>query len=136
MITKYKKFCDLRKNYKKAILENKVTTVKQAIAIAVKMPYPSFYISPEHCYAIMLNIEHNADYLSKIANKETIRKYMELYKRYCMLLDNNKYMSKREACDIVVNQEAPELYMSVNAAYNFYFYNRKKEHLLQKLNSI
>lgn len=136
MKTKYKKFCDLRRNFKKAILVGNVRNVKQAIAKAVKMPYPSFYISGDHCYKIINSIEGDKNYISSIKNKETIRKYIELYRRFCILREQNPTANKIDLCYEVVQQEAPELYMSVNAAYNFYFYNRKKEQLLQKLGKI
>ena len=41
---------------------------------------------------------------------------------------------KIDICERIVNETAPELYMTGDSAYNFYIDMRKKKRLLDKLN--
>lgn len=133
MQERWRKYYDLRENFKTAISEREVKSIRQGIAIAIKMPFPSFYISAESCYVIICRMERDDSILNAL-NYETRRKYAELYKRFSKAYAVTN--DRMEACLMVVRQQAPELYMSLNSAYNFYINMRKKEKLLNKLKHI
>lgn len=130
---KWEKYRDLRKAYKNCLRQGWFTASRRAFAVAVKQPYPSFYITAEYCVKMFRWIESGNPRLEAI-RPLTRKKLDHLYARYLELHEQEPNEPKIAICDRIVNEQAPELYMTGDSAYNFYIDMRKKKRLLDKLN--
>jgi hypothetical protein len=61
------------------------------------------------------------------------KKLDRLYARYAEVRAAEPAMPKIAICERIVNEQAPELYMTGDSAYNFWVDMRKKKRLLDQL---
>lgn len=129
---KWKKYHDMRKVYKMCAWQGWHTTRRRVFNDVVRKPFPCFYISAEYCVKIFHWKE--SDHPKLLTMRPPTKRMLEyLYNRYLTLKADNPDASKIEICSQIVDEPAPELFMTGDSAYNFYLDMQRKERLLAKL---
>lgn len=129
---KWQKYRDLDRVYRNCIMQGWFTSRRRVFAVAVKKPYPSFYISADYCAKMIHWMETGSAELSHLL--PLMRKKLDrLYERYAEVRAAEPAMPKIAICERIVNEQAPELYMTGDSAYNFWVDMRKKKRLLDQL---
>ena len=129
---KWNKYRDLCEVYKNLLRQSWFPTKRRAFSVAVKKAYPSFYITADYCAKMFRWIESDNPRLKSMMPL-TRKKLDYLHARYIEIHLDNPELSKIEICERIVNERAPELYMTGDSAYNFYIDMRKKKLLLDQL---
>ena len=105
---------DFVKAYRAAVAENDCPNIKGYVRIAIKMPSKRFWIEKDRAYDIIMFMENNVAFASPNPNK--IRMYDEIYLRYKARMEQNPNAQKSEVIEAVINEPAPEFYLSIHAA--------------------
>ena len=129
---KWEKYNDLNRQYRNCMAQGWFTARRRAFAVAVKKPYPSFYITAEYCVKMFRWIESDNPKL-KTMLPLTRKKLDHLYARYLEIRKDEPDTPKIDICERIIHETAPELYMTGDSAYNFWVDMRKKKRLLDKL---
>ena len=130
---KWRKYRDMRKVYKRVVWQEWHTLRRRVFQSVVKQPFPCFYISAEYCVKMFRWKESDSRHLHTM-QPPTRRKLEYLYARYLEVKGEQPKASKIEICSKIVEEPAPELFMTGDSAYNFYLDMQRKERLLKQLN--
>lgn len=98
--------------YNKALAEHHFKTQSEAIDYVRTHEAPKFYISPEFCAIVLGRMMKGNP--PGVSGFRRVSKFHELLKRYAEMSSRpeNALMSMREICTIIVEQKAPEFYLS------------------------
>jgi hypothetical protein len=132
---KWRKYHDMRKVYKRVAWQEWHTLRRHIFHSVVRQPYPYFYITAEYCVKMFRWKESGNRKIDSML-PPTRRKLEHLYARYLALKEERPDAPKIEICSQIVEEPAPELFMTGDSAYNFYLDMQRKERLLNKLKEI
>lgn len=106
----------LFESYTKAIRERNFKSQAEAINYARLQPAPRFYIDGVFARMVINNMRKGEP--MGVTGYYRVLKFQELYRRFMKEKDNPKYAGKpsTELCDIIVEQPAPEFYVSYRSA--------------------
>lgn len=129
---KWQKYRDIRKAYKQCVWQGWHNTRRSVFNAVVKKPYPSFYITADYCAKMFRWKERGCGRIESM-RPPTRRMLEHLYKRYLEVRKEKPDATIIEICTQIVDEPAPELFMTGDSAYNFYLEMQKREMLLRQL---
>ena len=102
--------------YRRVIAENNYMTQREAIEAAINSEAPQFFIPSKALSLHIGRIRRNCPQPRQ--NMATKRKLGELYDRYVRFMEENPDTKMRhyEICEMLVEQPAPEFYISAEMA--------------------
>lgn len=129
---KWRKYEDIVKMKRQCLSQGWFSSIRSVFRVLVKKPFPCFYITAEYT-AKMIRWKESGSGKIDAMKPSMRRKFDHLYKRYLELREENPGAPKIEICYVIVNEPAPELFMSRDSAYNFYLDMKKRKRLLNEL---
>lgn len=117
---------DLLRAVKEVVIKYSVNNTKEAVAMAIKMPSKRFWVTSQVAARVIWRME-KGDMLKEM--RPTARKrFFELYKLYQRLRDTDEFKNRSiyYMSAILVEQPAPEFYLTVDSALKIYTKHRKK----------
>ena len=122
----------MRKVYRNICEQEWHNTRRRMFNAVVKKPFPCFYITADYC-AKMFRWKERGDMRVDNMRPPTRRMLEHLYKRYLSIREEKPDATIIEICTKIVEEPAPELFMTGDSAYNFYLEMQKRERLINQL---
>ena len=105
---------DLFRAYRRQLQQTGYVHLPQLLDLVIRTRAERFYVSEERA-AIVINELLRGKSIDHMQTQKR-RMYEEIYRRFLRLTQRRPYLSYNEAITIVVNQPAPEFYLTVGSA--------------------